>query len=150
MKIFTGSGIYVGAPGGGGRGRPRRRSRHFQGRGKIRGKAAGFFGGVEHPLIERGADAAALGLVFDDDEAQEAASGGQTGAERIDAGEHPIEGEGHVVVLGKLQDGKHASSGQVGGRSRWAQFGNLLSQGEDAWLAGNYQQAMGRVAGEPA
>jgi hypothetical protein len=56
-------------------------------------------------LIQGGADAAALGLVFDDNEAEEAASGGEAGAHGIDLGEHAVEGEGHVVVFGKLEDG---------------------------------------------
>ena len=47
-------------------------------------------------------------LVFDDDEAQETASGGQAGAHGIDAGKHAVEGEGHVVVFGELEDGEHA------------------------------------------
>jgi hypothetical protein len=58
-----------------------------------------------HPLVEGAADIAALGLVFDDYEAQEAASGGQSCAHGIGAGEHAVEGERHVVVFGKLEDG---------------------------------------------
>jgi len=59
-------------------------------------------------LIEGGADAAALGLIFDDNEAQEAAAGGEALAHWIDAGKHPVEDEGHVVVFGELEDGQHA------------------------------------------
>ena len=59
-------------------------------------------------MIEGAANVAALVLVFDDDEAQEATSRGKAGAHGIDAGEHAVEGEGHVVVLGELEDGEHA------------------------------------------
>jgi hypothetical protein len=62
-----------------------------------------------HPLIEGGADAAALVGVFDYHEAQEAASGSEAGAHGIDAGEHAVEGEGHVVVFGELENGQHAA-----------------------------------------
>jgi hypothetical protein len=60
-------------------------------------------------LVESGADAAALSLVFDDDEAEEAFSGREASAHGIDAGEHAVEGEGHVVVFGELEDGEHAA-----------------------------------------
>ena len=60
-------------------------------------------------MIQGGADAAALGLIFDDDEAEEAFPGGQAFAHGIDAGEHTVEGEGHVVVFGELEDGEHAA-----------------------------------------
>jgi hypothetical protein len=73
------------------------------------GQASRFFGRGEHPLIEGGADAAALGLVFDYDEANEAASGGEAVAHGIDAGQHAIEGEGHVIVFGELEDREHAA-----------------------------------------
>jgi hypothetical protein len=62
-----------------------------------------------HPLIQGVADAAALVSVFDYYEAQEAASGGEAGAHRIDAGEHAVESEGHVVVFGELKDGQHVA-----------------------------------------
>src|SRR5271156_3965585 len=80
---------------------------------EVGANAARFFGGGEHPLIEGTADAAALVLVFDDDEAQEAASGGKACAHGIDAGEHAVEDEGHVVVFGELEDGEHALDGFV-------------------------------------
>ena len=99
-------------------------------------------------------------MVFDYDEAQEAASGGEAGAHGIDAGEHAIESEGHVVVLGELEDGQHAADGRLGGydlRGRiarahmiCAQFGYLFGQGEDAGLAGDYQEAVGGITAEPA
>ena len=60
-------------------------------------------------MIESGADAAALGLVFDHDEAEKAFSGGEAIAHGIDAGEHAIESESHVIVFGKLEDGEHAA-----------------------------------------
>jgi hypothetical protein len=66
-------------------------------------------------LIEGGADATALFLVFDDDEAEEAAAGGEALAHGIDASEHAVEDEGHVVVFGELEDGEHAFDGGVGG-----------------------------------
>jgi hypothetical protein len=72
-------------------------------------QASGFLGGSCHPLIEGGADAAALGLIFDDDEAEEAFPGGQTFAHGINAGEHAVEGEGHIIVFGELEDGEHAA-----------------------------------------
>jgi hypothetical protein len=62
-----------------------------------------------HPLVKGVADAAALVSVFDDYEAQEAASGSEAGAHRIDAGEHAVESEGHVVVFGELKDGEHVA-----------------------------------------
>jgi hypothetical protein len=68
-----------------------------------------------HPLIQGGADAAALVAVCDYYEAEEAASGGEAGAHGIDAGEHAVEGERHVVVFGELDDGKHAALRQLGG-----------------------------------
>ncbi|MGB8761183.1 MAG: hypothetical protein WCD01_09845 [Candidatus Sulfotelmatobacter sp.] len=64
-----------------------------------------------HPLVEGVADVAALALVFDDYETEEAASGSETGAHRIDLGEHAVEGEGHVVVFGELKDREHAFGG---------------------------------------
>jgi hypothetical protein len=85
----------------------------FQRRTEIGGQAAGLFGGGLHPLIQSGADAAALVLVFDYYEAQEAASRRQTRAHGVDAGEHAVEGEGHVVVFGELEDSEHAA-GAVG------------------------------------
>jgi hypothetical protein len=60
-------------------------------------------------LIQGGADSAALSLVFDDYEAEEAASGGETGAHGIDLGEHAVEGEGHVVVFREAEDCEHAA-----------------------------------------
>jgi len=66
-------------------------------------------------LIQGGADVAALSLVFDYDEAEEAASGGEAGAHGVDAGEHAIESEGHVVVFGELEDGEQAASRDLGG-----------------------------------
>jgi hypothetical protein len=56
-------------------------------------------------LVQGGADAAALGLVLDDYEAEEAASRGEAGAHGIGTREHAIQGEGHVVVFGELEDG---------------------------------------------
>src|ERR1019366_7945090 len=49
----------------------------FQRGGEMGAYAGGFFGGGDHPLIKGAADAAALGGVFDDDEAHEVATGGQ-------------------------------------------------------------------------
>lgn len=80
----------------------------FQRRRKSSGDSRGFFGGGEHPLIEGATDAAALILVFDNDEAEETFAGGKAGAHGIDAGEHAVEGEGHVVVFGELEDGEEA------------------------------------------
>lgn len=68
-----------------------------------------------YPLVEGVADVAALGLVFDDYEAEEAPSGSQARAHGIGAGEHAVEGEGHVVVFGELQDGEHAALGFLSG-----------------------------------
>ena len=70
--------------------------------------ANGFFGGGEHPLIKGTANAAALVLVFDDDEAEKAIPGGKACAHGIDAGEHAVESEGHVVIFGELEHGEHA------------------------------------------
>ncbi len=70
-----------------------------------------FSEAVDHPLIEGAADAAALGLVFDDDEADEVAAGGQAGGHGILAREHAVEDEGHVVVFEELGDGEHAAGG---------------------------------------
>jgi len=81
----------------------------FQRRLEIGWQAGGLFGGGEHPLIEGAANAAALLLVFYDDEAQEAAAGGEARAHGIDAGEHAVEGESHVVIFGELDDGEHAA-----------------------------------------
>jgi hypothetical protein len=75
---------------------------------EVSADAGRFFGGVAHPLVEGGADAAALFLVLKDDEAEEAAAGCEALAHGIDAGEHAVEGEGHVVVFGELEDGEHA------------------------------------------
>ena len=133
VKVFVGSGIEMGgricdiscwaglsclgwswdAFGRRGRGRPS----HIQfERGlEVGGYATGFFGGGEHPLIQRGADAAALGLVFDDYEAQEAESRGEAGSHGIDARKHAVEGEGHVIVFGELEDGEHAALGYLSG-----------------------------------
>ena len=66
-------------------------------------------------MIEGAADAAALVLVFDDDEAQETFTGGKAGAHGVDESEHAVEGEGHVVVFGESEDGEHATEGQLGG-----------------------------------
>jgi len=92
----------------GGRGRPPYTGQ-FQRRREVGGQAARLFGGGEHPLVEGIADAAALVLVFDDYEAQEAESGGEASAHGIDTGEHAVESEGHVVVFGELEDGEHAA-----------------------------------------
>jgi hypothetical protein len=59
-------------------------------------------------LVESGADVAALILIFDNHKAQETLTGGKPGAHGIDAGEHAVEDEGHVVVFGELEDGEHA------------------------------------------
>jgi len=56
-------------------------------------------------LVEGGADAEPLGLILYYYEAEEAAAGSEAGAHGIDAGEHAVQGEGHVVVLGELEDG---------------------------------------------
>jgi len=73
-------------------------------------------------LIEGRTDVAALVLVFDYDEAEEAASGSEAGAHGIDLGEHAVEDEGHVVVFGKLEDGEHAADRGLGGRRRILQW----------------------------
>ena len=83
----------------------------FQRSGEVGADAGGFFCGGNHPLIEGAADAAALGLVFDDDEADEVATGGQAGGHGILAREHAVEDEGHVVVFEELGDGEHAAGG---------------------------------------
>jgi hypothetical protein len=62
-------------------------------------------------LVERAANAAALGLVFDDHEAEETTSGGKTGAHGVDTGKHAVESESHVIVFGELEDGEHALRG---------------------------------------
>jgi hypothetical protein len=72
---------------------------------EVGANAARFFGGGEHPLIEGGADAAALRLIFDHHEAKEATARGKAVAHGIGAGEHTVEGEGHVVVFGEAEDG---------------------------------------------
>src|SRR5260370_18122941 len=88
----------------------------FQGRGEVRRDTGRFLGGVEYPLVQGGTDAEALGPVFDDDEAEEAASGGEAGAHGVYASEHAIETEGHVLVLGECGDGRHALGGSaIGG-----------------------------------
>jgi hypothetical protein len=66
-------------------------------------------------LIQGAANAAALVLVFDDDETQETFSRSKASAHGIDEGEHAIEREGHVVVFRELEDGKHAAAGRLGG-----------------------------------
>ena len=76
----------------------------------VRG-GGGFFGGRGHPLIEGAADGAALGLVFDDDEAYEVAAGRKAGGHGILAREHAVEDEGHVVIFEELGDGEHAARG---------------------------------------
>jgi hypothetical protein len=68
-----------------------------------------------HPLIQRGADAAALVDVFDDYETEKAASGGEASAQGIYPGEHAVESEGHVVVFGEMEDGEHAAGGYLSG-----------------------------------
>ena len=85
---------------------------NFERRREVSGDTASFFGGGEHPLIEGAANAAALVLIRDDHEAEEAAPGGQACAHGIDAGEHAVEGEGHVLVFGELDDGEHALGGR--------------------------------------
>jgi hypothetical protein len=77
----------------------------LQRRLEVRRQAGGLFGGIEYPVVEGGADAAALGLVFDDDEAEEAAAGCEASAHGVDTGEHAVQSEGHVVVFGELEDG---------------------------------------------
>ena len=62
-------------------------------------------------MVERAANAAALGLVFDDHEAEETTSGGKTGAHGVDTGKHAVESESHVIVFGELGDGEHALRG---------------------------------------
>jgi hypothetical protein len=94
-------------------------------------------------LIQGGTDAAALVLVFDYYEAEEATAGGKAGAHGIDLGEHAVQGEGHVVVFGELEDGEHTFR-------RAVQIHNLFGQGEDAGFAGDYQEAVGCVAAGPA
>ena len=77
--------------------------------GKVGGDAGGFFGGGEHPLIEGRANTGALSLILDDDEAQEAVTGGEACAHGVGTGEHAVQGEGHVVIFGELEDGEHAA-----------------------------------------
>jgi methionine synthase I (cobalamin-dependent) len=60
-------------------------------------------------LVEGGTDAAALGLVFDNDEAKEALAGSKAVSHGVDSGEHAVESEGHVIVFGELEDGEHAT-----------------------------------------
>jgi len=140
-----------------------------------------------HPLIQGIANVAALDLVFYDHKAQETASGSQARAHGIGAGEHAVEGEGHVVVFGELEDGQHAFgfAGSSGGatelrsvgqprtavptclcrrallgstaedgcphrRVARAQVHDVFGQGEDAGLAGDYEEAMSGIATEPA
>ena len=86
----------------------------FQGAGEVLPDSRGFFGGGEHPLIQCVADAVALSLVFDDDEADEIAPGEQAKAHGIFAREHAVEDEGHVVVFEELGDREHAFAA-VGG-----------------------------------
>ena len=62
-------------------------------------------------MVKGVADAAALGLVFDYYEAQEAASGGEAGAQGVGLHEHAVQDEGHVVVFGELEDSQHAADG---------------------------------------
>jgi len=62
-------------------------------------------------LVQGAADAATLGLVFDDYEAEEAAACGEASAHRIGLSEHAVEDEGHVVVFGELEDSQHAADG---------------------------------------
>ena len=87
--------------------------------GEVGADAGGFFGGGDHPLIEGVADGAALGLVFDDDEANEVAARDQAGAHGILAREHAVEDEGHVVIFEELGYGEHAagSGGSCAGES---------------------------------
>jgi hypothetical protein len=68
-------------------------------------EAVGLLGRVQQPLVQSRADAATLVSVFDYYEAEAAASGRQTRAHGVDAGEHAVESEGHVVVFGELEDG---------------------------------------------
>src|SRR5580658_2657610 len=91
-----------------------RRGGEFQGTREGRADAGGFFGGGGQPLIQGGADAAALGRVFDDDEADEIAAGGEARAHQVVAREHAVENEGHVVVFEELGYGEHAA-GRVWG-----------------------------------
>src|ERR1700722_4093755 len=88
---------------------------HFQRRLKICRKAGGFFGRVHNPLVEGGADAAALGLVIDNHEAKPALARDEAVSHGVDAGEHAVESEGHVIVFGELDDGEHAADGGLGG-----------------------------------
>ena len=81
----------------------------FQGGSEVGADAGGFFGGGDHPLIEGVAYGAALGLVFDDDEADEVAAESQAVVHGIAALEHAVEDEGHVVVFEELGDGEHAA-----------------------------------------
>ena len=80
----------------------------LQGGGEVGADAGRFFGGGDDPLIEGGADAAALGLIVDLDEAHEIASGGQAARHGILVRQHAVEDEGHVVVFEELGDGQHA------------------------------------------
>jgi hypothetical protein len=66
-------------------------------------------------LIQGAANASALILIFDYDEAEEAFAGSKAGAHGIDASEHAIKGEGHVVVFGELEDGEHTPGRTLGG-----------------------------------
>ncbi len=71
----------------------------FQRSGEVGADAGRLFGGGNDPLIEGGADAAALGLVVDLDETNEIASGRQARAHGILLRQHAVEDEGHVVVF---------------------------------------------------
>jgi hypothetical protein len=66
-------------------------------------------------LVQGGADGAALGFIFYYYEAEEAAAGGQAIAHGVGAGEHAVEGEGHVVVFGELENGQHAALSYLSG-----------------------------------
>ena len=50
------------------------RGSQFKGTREVGTDAGGLFSGGDHPLIERGADAAPLGLVVDDDKAHKVAA----------------------------------------------------------------------------
>jgi hypothetical protein len=114
-------------------------------------------------LIEGAANVAALILLLDDHEAEEATSGAKACAHGIDAGEHAVEDESHVVVFGELKDGEHAAAAASrallirtaeGGCPHMsvagAEIHDLLSDGEDAGLAGDDEEAVRGIATEPA
>src|SRR5579871_3235030 len=151
----------------------------FQRRGEVRADAGYFFRGRGDPLIQGGANAAALRLLLDHDEAHEVSSGTEPDAHGMVLREHAVEDERHVVIFEELGDGEHAArglwssaigfriqavfrrfaQGLRGGRlhmsnlshvSRVGHMRNLFGQGEYTWLAGDRQKTVVGLATEPA